>query len=184
MLGRPRYISETCPSGFGHPKCLTLVLGRLPRFSHGTAESNGQSPCRTQAPSNPAATTGLMHALTRIEQEPTPKAARPQGKRCRRCQIMWRTSTCILQCLAQQRLRRAQSSRHRAAQQNQASRQHPPAASILKCDLFGLDPTDRVLPARPAAGSPVQGRCSPGGAWRGPPGGAAPEAWGQRHRSP
>ncbi len=30
MLGRPRYISETCPSGFGHPKCLTLVLGRLP----------------------------------------------------------------------------------------------------------------------------------------------------------
>jgi len=35
MLGRPRYISETRPSGFGHPKCFTLVLGRLPKFSHG-----------------------------------------------------------------------------------------------------------------------------------------------------
>ena len=39
MLGRPQYISETCPSGFGHPKCLTLGLGRLPKFSYETLDS-------------------------------------------------------------------------------------------------------------------------------------------------
>ena len=32
VLGRPRYISETCPAGFGHPKCFTLGLGRLPEI--------------------------------------------------------------------------------------------------------------------------------------------------------
>jgi hypothetical protein len=32
MLGRPRYISETRPAGSDSPKCLTLGLGRLPRF--------------------------------------------------------------------------------------------------------------------------------------------------------
>jgi hypothetical protein len=37
MLGRPQYISETRPSGSDSPKCLTLVLGRMPGFSHGTS---------------------------------------------------------------------------------------------------------------------------------------------------
>jgi hypothetical protein len=35
MLGRPRYISETRPSGSDSPKCFTLGLGRLTKFSHG-----------------------------------------------------------------------------------------------------------------------------------------------------
>ena len=35
MLNRPRYISETRPSGSDSPKCLTLGLNRLPKFSHG-----------------------------------------------------------------------------------------------------------------------------------------------------
>ena len=35
MLGRPQYISETRPSASDSPKCLTLGLGRMPRFSHG-----------------------------------------------------------------------------------------------------------------------------------------------------
>jgi hypothetical protein len=30
MLGRPRYISETRPSGSDSPKCFTLGLGRMP----------------------------------------------------------------------------------------------------------------------------------------------------------
>ena len=39
MLGRPQYISETRPSGSDSPKCFTLGLGRLAKFSHGTAVS-------------------------------------------------------------------------------------------------------------------------------------------------
>ena len=34
MLNRPRYISET-RLRLRHPKCLTLGLNRLPKFSHG-----------------------------------------------------------------------------------------------------------------------------------------------------
>jgi hypothetical protein len=36
MLDRPRYISETRPSGSDSPKCFTLGLGRMAKFSHGT----------------------------------------------------------------------------------------------------------------------------------------------------
>ncbi len=40
MLGRPRYISETRPSGSDSPKCFTLGLGRLAKFSHGNHARN------------------------------------------------------------------------------------------------------------------------------------------------
>jgi len=35
MLGRPSVHFGNSPSGLRHPKCFTLVLGRLPGFSHG-----------------------------------------------------------------------------------------------------------------------------------------------------
>ena len=35
MFGHPQYISETRPSGSDSPKCFTLRLGRLAKFSHG-----------------------------------------------------------------------------------------------------------------------------------------------------
>jgi len=37
VLGRPRHISGTRHAGFGHPKCLTLVLALSLNFSYGTA---------------------------------------------------------------------------------------------------------------------------------------------------
>jgi len=43
MLGRPRYISETRPSGSDSPKCFTLGLGRLAKFSHGNHASSSDS---------------------------------------------------------------------------------------------------------------------------------------------
>ena len=36
VLGRPQYISETRPTGSDSPKCLTLGLGRTPKFSNGS----------------------------------------------------------------------------------------------------------------------------------------------------
>ena len=42
-LGRPRYISETRPAGSDSPKCFTLGLGRLPKFSHGNHPRSSDS---------------------------------------------------------------------------------------------------------------------------------------------
>ena len=36
VLSRPQYISETRPAGSDSPKCLTLGLGRTPKFSNGS----------------------------------------------------------------------------------------------------------------------------------------------------
>jgi len=38
MFGRPQYISETRPPGSDSPKCFTLGLGRLAKFSHGNQQ--------------------------------------------------------------------------------------------------------------------------------------------------
>ena len=53
------------PCGLRHPKCLTLGLGRLPRFSHGTALRTSEKASRSlffKRPLHPVSSTAHKHA--------------------------------------------------------------------------------------------------------------------------